>query len=435
MRPAGECACFMGPSMHEIDNSSRQKSDRLKGQHYVLLQGPLGPFFADLARHLMDEGATVERVCFNKGDWHYAFGTSVIRFQSNAESWQNWLRERLQEKPTSAVLVYGDSRFYHRVAREVCSELNIAFFGLEEGYVRPGYVTFEEGGNNANSRFPEWFNKAYPDALGDEGQTSKPIDGVFLYQLWFAVQYYLIKDFRLSGFRRYHHHRHGNWLSEVSAWVLGGFRKTFITGPKERNLITQFTENYADQPLFFVPLQVAVDAQMVHHSKYGSVAEFIEEVITSFAENAPKSAGLVIKHHPMDRGFNHYGRIINRLVKKYNLAPRVHYVFDVDINALLKLTSGCVTVNSTVGIQAIEAGVPTKMMGTASANVAKLTADMPLSEFWNVQPPVDRERMKAFRSAMVAQTQIAGSFYRERVLAATSIVEKLANKALTQPEG
>lgn len=400
-------------------------SGSLAGYHFLLLQGPLGPFFADLAQRLIAAGATVERVCFNRGDWHYGQATTATRFEGNADAWVQWLENKLATTKTAGVIGYGDSRFYHRVARDVCARTDVSFWGLEEGYVRPGYVTFEEGGNNANSRFPRWFAAAYPE-LGDYAAPEPAkVGNTFMHQLWFAVQYYLMKDWRLVGFRGYEHHRRGNWLTEVSAWMRGGLRKYVTIGPSENGLTNRLASVAENQSVFFVPLQVAVDAQMVHHSRFASVTAFIEEVITSFVDHAAADAHLVIKHHPMDRGFHHYGSTVKKLVRKFGLTGRVTYAFDLDIERLFSFISGCITVNSTVGIQALEQGVPTLMLGTASANIAGLTSGRTLDEFWIHADPVDPARIQAFRHALVAKTQIAGSFYKDRDLAATAIVSKL----------
>ena len=416
------------PIMQTQAQQPAPKDCSLAGRHFMLLQGPLGPFFADLAQHLMAAGATVERVCFNRGDWHYAHGTSVTRFEGRAENWQAWLSSRLAENPTDSVIAYGDSRFYHRIARDVCASANVPFWGLEEGYVRPGFVTCEEGGNNANSRFPRWFSEAYPDIENCAAPEPADVGNTFMHQLWFAVQYYLMKDWRIGGFRGYEHHRRGNWLTEVSAWMRGGVRKYLTVGPNERGLTDILEQEAKSHSIFFVPLQVAVDAQMVHHSRFASVPAFIEEVITSFAAFAPENARLVIKHHPMDRGFHHYGSVIKKLARRAGVEHRVIYAFDLNIEQLFGFVSGCITVNSTVGIQALEEGVPTLMLGIASANIAGLTSRQSLDDFWSAFGEVDKTRVQAFRSALVQKTQIAGSFYRNRDLAATAIVSKLAER-------
>ena len=399
-----------------------------KKARILLLQGPLGPFFADLSAELQVHGCETHRVCFNKGDWHFADADHVVRYHGKADDWSEWLSAYMAEHRIDAVCCYGDSRFYHREARAVCSGLEKPIFCFEEGYVRPGFVTMEEGGNNANSLFPKRFK------AGDLPDVARPepacIANAFRFQFWFATLYYIVKDWRLGGFRAYRHHRRGNWANETFAWVRAGFRKHTHSRFRERGLTEKLITEHASN-LFVVPLQVAVDAQMKYHSPYDSVPEFIEETLRSFARNAPKQAHLLIKHHPMDRGFTHYGTVISRLVSELGLAHKVTYAFDVDLEAVLKVAAGCATVNSTVGLQALEVGVPTLTMGTAMISDAGLTSGATLNKFWADPGKVELEKVEAFKQQLVAHTQVAGSFYWDRQVAAKNCTQVIITRCFS----
>lgn len=414
---------------HEI--SDRQFAARKTGAgvlvsgqqvNIVILQGPLGPFFADLAAELEARGCRTHRICFNKGDRHYAHADHIVAYGGPPDEWADWLNGYLKKHRVSAVCCYGDSRFYHRKAGEVCRALSLPFYCFEEGYVRPGFVTLEEGGNNANSPFPRRFREG---ALADTAPPSAAdIGNAFRFQFWFATIYYIVKDWKLFGFARYRHHRHGNWSTEMMAWLIAGFRKNLMTRRRERGLTDRLVAAHGGQ-LFLVPLQVAVDSQMVHHSPFDSVEQFIEQTIRSFAHRAPDTAHLLIKHHPMDRGFRHYGRLINKLARKHKCAEKITYAFDVDLKDILDAAAGCVTVNSTVGLQALEQGVPTLTLGTSMIAEAGLTADVPLDSFWTSPGEVDTRSLNAFKAALLSHTQQPGSFYRDRKIATRACTSKI----------
>lgn len=393
-----------------------------KQPEILLLQGPLGPFFTDLAVELQAGGCRTHRVCFNKGDWHFSHADHVMRYHGTADEWAGWLKTYMTEKAIDAVCCYGDSRFYHREARAVCNELEVPIFCLEEGYVRPGFVTMEEGGNNANSLFPALFRDGKLPAV----QKPEPakIANAFRFQFWFATLYYTVKDWRLGGFGAYRHHRRGNWATETLAWLRAGYRKNTHTRFREKGLTRKLVEEHAGN-LFLVPLQVAVDAQMVYHSPYNSVSDFVEETLRSFASNAPENAHLLLKHHPMDRGFAHYGNLIDRLVGQLKLKGRVTYAFDVDLAAIVEVAAGCITVNSTVGLQALEAGVPTLTLGKAMIADAGLTVDGSLDAFWRQTDKVETAKVDEFKKSLVAHTQLPGSFYRDREIAAKACAARL----------
>lgn len=397
----------------------------------LMLQGPLGPFFADLHDQLKALHAVTHRVCFNKGDLHYAKADHLISFQGRADDWAGWLTDYIHLHQINAIVCYGDSRFYHRVASGVCAAQGLVFFALEEGYVRPGFVTCEEGGNNANSPFPAQFKKA---ALPTRDMpTAFETGDTFRFQFWFGTLYYIVKDWRLGGFWRYRHHRRGNWATEMMAWVRAGFRKHIIIGPWEKGLTDRLVADHSGQ-MFIVPLQVAVDTQIIYHSRFDRVTDFIKEVMGSFAAHAPADAHLVIKHHPMDRGYNHYGSVIKRLARRLGCAGRVTYLFDADLEKLLAHATACVTVNSTVVVQALEQAIPTITLGRSMVADAGLAVDgsdpdaAHLDSFWRSPPPVDTSKVAAFRKSLVAHTQVPGSFYRERMVAAGGIAEKIRQR-------
>ena len=81
---------------------------------------------------------------------------------------------------------------------------------------------------------------------------------------------------------------------------------------------------------FVVPLQVFNDSQVRVHSDFSSVRNFLLHVLTSFSFHAPQNTSLLIKHHPMDRGFIDYGKVIKHFIKRHpKLKGSIHYVHDV----------------------------------------------------------------------------------------------------------
>ncbi len=399
-----------------------------KARHILLLQGPLGPFFADLSDALHDEASRLgielvtHKINFNKGDWHYAKADQVVNYHGKPADWQAWLTQYVQGHEIDTVLLYGDSRYYHRIAREVCKQLGVRLYACEEGYVRPGYVTFEAGGNNANSSFPAKF------VAGElpEKEIPEPyvVGGVFRFQFWFATLYYVVRGWRFAGFWHYQHHRRGNWVREMIAWIAGGAKKQLWTRWREAGLTEKLVGAYAGK-IFVVPLQVSVDSQIIHHSSYHNMEEFMDDVLSSFAANAPADAHLLIKHHPMDRGFHHYGAIIHKAIARLGLEGRVTYAYDVDLGALFQVAAGCVTVNSTVGLMAVEQGVPTLALGKSMMRDVGLGSALSLHRFWCSREVADQSQVQIFKKLLVAHTQVPGSFYKERHVAAATVAKRL----------
>ncbi|OZA08846.1 MAG: hypothetical protein B7Y02_12280, partial [Rhodobacterales bacterium 17-64-5] len=56
-------------------------------RRFLFLQGPHGPWFRDLARHLRAAGAKVWRAGFNLGDRMFWRGPGYIAIHSAAAAW------------------------------------------------------------------------------------------------------------------------------------------------------------------------------------------------------------------------------------------------------------------------------------------------------------------------------------------------------------
>jgi len=56
--------------------------------------------------------------------------------------------------------------------------------------------------------------------------------------------------------------------------------------------------------------------------------------VASFAAHAPGDAVLVIKHHPMDRGYHNYQRLIQTLAADFALGSRLLYIHDQHLPTL-----------------------------------------------------------------------------------------------------
>jgi hypothetical protein len=129
--------------------------DRLLCQRRtLLLQGPMGPFFERLATTLRSHGQQVWKVNFNAGDDLFFRGEQVIQFREPMDQWPACLRRLVAELRLDAVVLFGQSRRMHQVAIAEAEALGVTVFVLEEGYVRPDYVTLEIGGVNAASSLP-----------------------------------------------------------------------------------------------------------------------------------------------------------------------------------------------------------------------------------------------------------------------------------------
>jgi capsular polysaccharide export protein len=382
---------------------------RFTGKRILLLQGPHGPFFKRVASALLAAGAcAVEKINFNGGDAFY-YRSSAVSYRGEMDDWPRYLASYIEKNKIDCIFVFGDCRPLHVQARIVAIEKSVQYWVFEEGYVRPHFITFEQHGVNGNSFLPTQ-RHAYDAWLSDTLVDEMPVPPSFLQAAICAMLYFTCSTLAWPWFWRYKHHRKLNLL-EGLYWCRGYTRKHYYRW-KEKSFLNDLRP-FSGGKYFLGILQVATDAQVAVHSPYGSIDEFIAEVVSSFALHAPPDAVLLMKHHPMDRGYSDYTKLIKNLVYQNKLTGRVRYIHDQHLPTLLSLAEGVVTINSTVGLQALFHGTPVITMGEAVYDMAGLTCQAGLDSFWR-EPQAhrpDSELHEKFRNYVIVHSQINGSFY------------------------
>lgn len=377
----------------------------------LMLQGPIGWFFQRLAEVLTRHGQTVRKVHFNGGDELYWRHPGAVRYQGPGEGFEAWLGDYLTAERIDAVVLFGQMRPLHEIARRVAAERGVMVYVLEEGYLRPHYVTLERRGVNALSRLPRAAS-FYAERLQPSPALPAPAHQTIRRTAGLAMGYYLAANLMRPVYGPTSHHRSLNSVAEGLRWVRSGLRRVGYA-LAERNRQDWLCSPSMSRRWFLVPLQVQGDSQIRHHSRFPGMEAFISEVVQSFAEHASAQEHLVIKHHPMDRGHTHYGRHIRHEARRLGLDGRVHYLHDQHLPTLLEHTRGVVTVNSTVGLQALHHGAPVMTLGDSVYGIPGLVYEGPLAQFWTAPGEVDATLYQQFRRHLITHTQLNASFYAD----------------------
>jgi capsular polysaccharide export protein len=379
------------------------------GRSVLLLQGPMGPFFSRLAQDLLRAGARVHKVNFNAGDaWFYRHPAED--FDGPLDAWPQALEALIERHRVDVVLLFGDCRPLHRLARDVVLQRGLELGVFEEGYVRPDYITLERFGVNGHSRLSRSPGR-YRNLERSPPETPQRVGNAYWHGVLWAVLYATAVTLGRRNFPHYEHHRPLGGL-EALRWLRGAWRRMSYAA-QQRGVLEQLT-GPASGRYFLVPLQVHCDAQIHTHSPFCKIGGFIESVMASFAAHAPLDALLVIKHHPMDRAHTQYAGLIATQARQLNISERCLYIHDQHLPTLLGHARGVVLINSTVGLQALHHGCATKVCGDAIFNMEGLTYQGRLSSFWAAAGEMrpDPELLARFHTFLVAMTQINGNFYR-----------------------
>ncbi len=386
---------------------------RLPFRRLLMLQGPVGPFFWLLARQLRRQGVNVWKVNLNAGDALYFPGLGAHAYRGRREGWPDYLRGLLQELEIDAVALFGDSRAYHSAAITVARAAGIPTFVFEEGYIRPDYITVELNGVNGNSGLIVPRGKSRQAKVGSLlGPVRDPAEAVrvgntFPALVLHCMVYWSVMDLGRPFYPQYRHHKPRS-LAEIKPWLRSSYRKLRSAG-RDRTAVARLLRDRT--PYFVVPLQVHRDSQIMRDCGFLSVGHFAVTVMESFAGKAPRDHVLVFKQHPMDRGFTDYTALLAHRAQQLGCAGRVIYIRDANLPELLQNAQGTITANSTVGLSSLYHGTPVKALGRAIYDQPGLTAQCSLARFWTEPPPVDRARVQAFQSELVATCQANGSFY------------------------
>ncbi|EJA8819001.1 capsule biosynthesis protein [Campylobacter coli] len=389
-------------------------SDKIKkefsGKNVLLLQGPVGTFFHRLAIKMEKNKTKVLKLNFNGGD--FFFYPNGKRCKCDEKDLENFYENFFKEKKIDAIVMYNDCRLIHTKAIKVAKELGIGIWIFEEGYLRPYCITFEKDGVNANSSLPRDKN-FYLSCNILTKESIKEIPGGFKFMAFSAFLYWFFSFLLAPFFNNKLHHR-----------TLYPFEFLFWFRSLYRKYLYKFTEKKLNQKIyslekkyFLAVLQVYNDTQIKHHYKK-SIEEFIEELILSFANHARAKSYLVFKHHPMDRGYRNYSKLINELSQKYHVEGRIFYVHDTYLPTLLKRALGCITINSTVGLSAILEGCPTKVCGNAFYDFEGLAYPKKLQFFWreaHAYKP-NPSLVLNFKNYLLNTNQFNGNFYKNSFL-------------------
>ena len=380
----------------------------LSGKRYLLLQGPMGPFFHDVANWLESLDREAVNVVFNGGDRFYCRDRRYLAFTETPKEFASWLKTTWQAYPFDTILCFGDCRALHVEAKRWAQAKGVRFLAFEEGYLRPHFITVEEGGVNAYSSLPRnpEFYRNLPDMLPPQVESLKPSAKL---RIWHAAWYYLVSWFYRAEFTRYRHHKPFSPWYEARCWIRAAWRKQWYKF-KQRGVLPRLKTDL-DQKYYLAILQVYNDSQIRNHSPYNDVRDYINDVIFSFAKKAPGEMHLVIKHHPMDRGHRLYGPLIKKLSKTYGVQDRVIYIHDQSMPVVLTHAKAVVTINSTAGISALIHNKPLKVMGKALYDIKGLTYQGHLHQFWNANFKPDMKLFKKFRGYLLENTQVNAVYY------------------------
>ena len=393
---------------------------------FLFLQGPPGPLFHTLAAEMRERGVTVERINICAGD-NVDWPGAAANFRGRFRDWPVYLDRFLRARGITDILLFGDCRPYHASAQRVAALRNIRTHVLEEGYLRPHWMTLELEGVNGYSRLrrdKSWFIDE-AGRLAPEPEL-KPVTASFRRRVRDTARYYSAVHALNLTYPHYRSHRPDAPLAEALGWGWKYLVRDARARAAERTLAA-----LAGKPFFLLPLQLSGDYQIRAHSPFPDMQSAAVYVMESFAGHAPPDANLLIKAHPLDSSLFGWARFIRRRARQLGIAGRVHFIDGGDLEDLAAATLGMICVNSTSATMALAEDRPVCVLGDAIYRIPGLTFEGHIDDFWTNPGRPEPGLYDHFRRVVVERCLIRGGLASESAVA--TLVENMAGKLCADP--
>lgn len=407
----------------------------------LFASAPFGPFFGELARALEAEGCEVWRLCHEGGDvWETPRRNRLL--VTPGGDFSALVDRELRGRGIDCVVTFNDILPRNRVVLQLAEGHGIDRFVLENGYLRPHWVTLERDGVNGFSGMPRdrAFYLAHRARRQAQGNTT--VDpSVAPLSFEFRTRYHVMNTI-------------GHFVAAVAGAPVFGFDASYYgesvwaqaSGYMREFWWRQFHDEgveikrisaakaAAGRPVFTALMQKPGDGQLLYHSPFQDRGNggFLREVIASFAQHAPGNAMLVVKQHPLDYGAEKSPELAASLFRQHGIEARAVYLRMTSMDICMDHSDGLVTVNSTGGLTALQKKLAVKCLGNAVYDVPGLTFQGSLDAFWRHGRPAEANVLEGFIDYLVQSSQLNGGFHsREaRALLVPGVVGGLCHSAV-----
>lgn len=404
--------------------------------HIVFLQGLPSPFFRRVGHGLTQLGCRVTGINLCVGDQLFWRGANTINYRGRLADWGQFIANFYAAQGVTDIVLLGEQRSYHKRAIELAQGQGIRVTVIDFGYLRPDWITVERDGMGGASHFPKEPETimALSVSAPVAELTQRYTDG-FWTMAWGDMHYHFSNLFYFWLFP--HYRRPYKRDPPFTHYFSIGKRLLFASGG-HRAAMRRLTELKANGvPYFLLPLQLENDFQIVSYSSFSGQKEALALVLSSFASHAPAKARLLIKVHPLDPGVENWQRYIKTVANELGIVTRLDYFDGGELDEIISASQGVITINSTVGLRALQLNRPVMVLGQAIYHIVGLTFQGGIDEFWSRAQKPDAQLRDAFINVLCHYFQIRGTFYSEPGLSAAvcAMVDRLYGGLVGLPLG
>ncbi|WP_374055183.1 hypothetical protein [Rossellomorea sp. FM04394] len=332
----------------------------------------------------------------------------------------------IESKDIQVICLFNGYHWIDQVAKYIANKRGIEIVYFEDGLFRPYTVTCDHKGINQESSIPR--SPDYYDAIEIDRERMR----LYLFQpeleqlkekneSLFIVAFVKLLSM-LGGLFRIH----PNYYVHITFWQgLKYFvQKKFFS--KRRPDRLELPKEYV-----FVPFQVSRDTQILYHSPtikdMRDLLDLVYESVETINIEQNRNIEVLVKEHPEDMSRNNY----QDLKKKYKNVQGVTFIKKYGVSKLLNNAAAVITINSTVGVEALARNKKVITLGEAFYNIEGVvdhcSSPDKLTDVLKgtLQKPINKTRIQKFIYYLRFIYQIEGSIQSRNKLTAEKIADRI----------
>ncbi len=280
-------------------------------------------------------------------------------FYKNCNRIINYYDDIVTSRKISAVLMWNYKSFPNNLIKLVCEKRRIKCVFFEEGLFRPAKLTVDPQGLNYENSVPR--DKDFFKALDEANEPTLDRE-------------LIISDRRILELNRWA--KKAAALEEKISLITQPYSRfmNFDQVKRRKTLLKLMSKldreqdsiNLDGRKIIFIPFQVRVDTQIICFSpRIKNMIDLTDAMVTAFRSAQElgyfKDYVLAFKEHPADFGSVAYQDLFSR----YAADKDILFLKRYPVNDLIEAAEFVVTVNSTVGIEALQSAKKVLVLGNA----------------------------------------------------------------------
>ncbi|QHT48044.1 hypothetical protein M662_16680 [Bacillus sp. SB49] len=270
----------------------------------------------------------------------------------------------IEEHDIDVICMFNGYHWIDQVSTYIAKQRGLKTVYFEQGYFRPYTLTCDPNGiNNAATipRYQEFYESITVNShkyknylMAPENEDLLKVKGENLTQVAFVKFVSMLGSILGINPKLY---AHITWYEAFKYFL---FKQAFKFKKKD--------EEPLPKEYIFVPFQVSRDTQIFYNSSIKNMetlVDFVYEHVAKVNKRQGRNICLVFKEHPEDMPRNNY----KALKERYASDPNVVFLQKQSVSELIEKSLAVITINSTVGIEALAQHKRVITLGDAFYNI------------------------------------------------------------------